>query len=156
VPPAFERREHHEQVGRAVAFVFVILPRRLTFFHRHRNPRFLGQLLGGFVQTDQGTIGVVWPCVNGQHVLHGGYECAALFRRNDPLFLEMRLILILTKHSGLAMAGDAQELLFSHSRNPFSNFSVKFKGSLSTLVWSKKYFCMIVDIPEIEAKLRLL
>ena len=40
VPPPFERREHHEQVGRAVALVFVIEPRRLPFLHRHRRPRF--------------------------------------------------------------------------------------------------------------------
>jgi hypothetical protein len=56
VPPPFERREHHEHVGRAVALVLVIDPRRLPFLHRHRRPRFLGELLGGFIQTNQGTI----------------------------------------------------------------------------------------------------
>src|ERR1700693_684999 len=66
-------------------------PRRGGFLHRHRSPRFLNQLLGGFVEADQGTIRIVWPGVNGQHVLHGGDECAVLFRRDDPLFLEVRL-----------------------------------------------------------------
>src|ERR1700681_2921481 len=91
MPPAFERCEHHEQVGRAVALVFVILPRWLAFLHRHRNPRFLDQLLGGFVQAYQGTIRIVRPCVNCQHVLHGGYERAVRFRRDDPLFLKATL-----------------------------------------------------------------
>jgi hypothetical protein len=91
MPPAFERREQHEQVGGAVAFVFVIDPCRLALLYRHWNPRFLDQLLGGFAQADQGTLRITRPCVNRQHVLHGGYECAVRFRRDDPLFLEMRL-----------------------------------------------------------------
>src|ERR1700686_3591587 len=89
--PAFERREHHEQVGRAIAFILVIDPRRLALLDRHRKARFLDQLLGGLVQADQGTIRIMRPCVNGQHLLHGGYECTVRFRRDDPLFLEMRL-----------------------------------------------------------------
>jgi hypothetical protein len=28
MPPAFERREHHEEIGRAVALVFIIEPGR--------------------------------------------------------------------------------------------------------------------------------
>src|SRR5215470_2922546 len=91
VPPPFERREHHEQVGRAVALVLVIDPRRLPFRHRHRRPRFLGELLGGFIQTNQGTIRIVRPCVHGQHVLHGGYEGAICFGRDDPSRFEVRL-----------------------------------------------------------------
>src|SRR5215468_970516 len=91
VPPPFERREHHEQVGCAVALVFVIDPRRLPFLHRHRRPCFLGELLGGLVQTDQRAIRIVWPCVDGQHVFHGGYEGAVCFGRDDPLCFEMRL-----------------------------------------------------------------
>src|SRR5215813_5376505 len=83
--------EHHEQVGRAVALVFVIDPRRLPFLHRHRGPCFQGELLGGFIQTNQGTIRIVRPCVHGQHVLHGGYEGAVCFGRDDPLCFEMRL-----------------------------------------------------------------
>src|SRR6516225_10994023 len=97
VTPPFERREHHEQVGCAVALVFVINPRRLPFLHRHRRPRLLGELLGSFIQTDQGTIRIVRPCVNGQHVLHGGYEGAVCLRWDDPLCFEMRLELSFLK-----------------------------------------------------------
>lgn len=35
VPPAVERGEHHEEIGRAVALVFMIDPRRLARLHRH-------------------------------------------------------------------------------------------------------------------------
>ena len=36
VAPAFERREQHEQLGGAVALVFVIVPQRPPRFHRNR------------------------------------------------------------------------------------------------------------------------
>jgi len=38
VAPAFERGEHHEQIGRAVAFILVIAALRLSWLHRDRNP----------------------------------------------------------------------------------------------------------------------
>jgi hypothetical protein len=43
--PAFERRDHHEEVGSAVALVFVIATGRTSRFHRDRRPRFREQLL---------------------------------------------------------------------------------------------------------------
>ena len=36
-------------------------------------------------------IGIARPRIHGQHVLHGGDECAVGFRRNDPLLFQMRL-----------------------------------------------------------------
>jgi hypothetical protein len=45
LPPAFERREHHEEIGRAVALVFVIEPGWPPLFHLDRSPRFGNQLL---------------------------------------------------------------------------------------------------------------
>jgi hypothetical protein len=92
VPLPFERREHHEHVGRTVALVFVIEPRRVAVCASAPGvPRFLSELLGLFVQTDQGTIRIVRPCVDGQHVLHGGYESAVCFGRDDPLRFEVWL-----------------------------------------------------------------
>ena len=44
VPPAFQRREHHEQIGHAVAFVFVVVPRRFSRFDRDGRARFDDQL----------------------------------------------------------------------------------------------------------------
>ena len=45
VAPAFERREHHEQVGGAVALVLVIDTGRTPRFHRHRPARLGDELL---------------------------------------------------------------------------------------------------------------
>jgi hypothetical protein len=49
------------------------------------------------VETDQRTISIAWPLVNGQNILHRRYECAACLRRDDPLPREMRLELIFFK-----------------------------------------------------------
>ncbi len=53
MPPALKRREQHEQVGRAVAPVFVVHARRARRFHRHRQTCFDQKLLAGFVETKQ-------------------------------------------------------------------------------------------------------
>ena len=53
VAPTFQRGGHHEQVGRAVAFVFVIQAGRLPLFHRNRQARFGDKLLQRLVETDQ-------------------------------------------------------------------------------------------------------
>ncbi len=45
VAPAFERREHHEEVGGAVALVLVIATGRAPRFHRDRRPRLGEELL---------------------------------------------------------------------------------------------------------------
>ena len=43
--PALERREHHEQIGHAIALIFVIAARRATRLHRRRGAGFKDQLL---------------------------------------------------------------------------------------------------------------
>ena len=50
MPPAFERREHHEEIGRAVALVFVIEPGWPPLFHPDRSAGFGNQLLRGLIQ----------------------------------------------------------------------------------------------------------
>lgn len=45
MPPTLERGEHHEQIGGAVAFIFIVKPRRPTRLHRHRHARLGNQLL---------------------------------------------------------------------------------------------------------------
>src|ERR1035437_5691463 len=91
VSPALQRREHHKQVGGAVAFVFVIEALDAAFGHRDRHAGFLDELLAGFVKTDQRTFGIARTRVNHQHILHRGYERTVLFRRDNPLFFEMGL-----------------------------------------------------------------
>src|ERR1700674_2074483 len=102
MPPAFERRQEHEEIGGggfntsdisdvSWSFVFVIGSRETSRFHRDRLPRIGNQLLRGFIKTDQRNIAIARAQINRQHVLHRGYERAVLLRRNDPLLLEMRL-----------------------------------------------------------------
>ena len=62
--PAFERSEHHEQVGHAVARVFVIDTGRTPRPNRHRRAAFGDELLGRLVQTNQRAVGVARPRVN--------------------------------------------------------------------------------------------
>lgn len=102
MPPAFERRKEHEEIGGAgfntsdisdvsYAFVFVIGSRETSRFHRDRLPRIGNQLLRGFIKTDQQNIRVARSQVNGQHVVHRGYKRAVLLRWNNPLLLEVGL-----------------------------------------------------------------
>src|SRR5262245_1657659 len=84
VAPAFERREQHEQVGGAVALVLVIEAGGAAGLHRDWHARLGDQLLGGLVQADQRTVGIVRPRVDGEHVFHRGYEGAVGLRRDDP------------------------------------------------------------------------
>src|SRR5665648_155263 len=97
MPPAFQRGEHHEQIGCAVSFIFVVDALRASRLHRDRRARLADQLLGGLVQTDQGNIWIVRLGVNGQHVLHVRYERAIGLRWDDPLFLAVRLKCIFFK-----------------------------------------------------------
>src|SRR5580700_11409075 len=84
-PPALKWREHHEQIGRPVAPVFVIMPGGLSWFRRDRHARFGSELLGRLVDADQGTSRIIRPLINVQDVLHGGHEGGAGVRWNDPL-----------------------------------------------------------------------
>src|SRR2546425_82736 len=89
--PALERSKHHEDVGGPVALVFVVETSRAPRFHRERLPRFGNELLRGLVHTDQRTIGIVWPRIDGQHVFHGRYERAVGLRWDDPVLAAMGL-----------------------------------------------------------------
>src|SRR5882724_9549581 len=75
--PAFERREHHEQISRTVTLIFVIRPRGLSWLYRNRCTRFGSQLLRGLVQANERNIWIARPRVHGQHVFHGRHERAA-------------------------------------------------------------------------------
>src|ERR1700693_1443873 len=90
-PPALEWREHHEQIGRPVAPVFVIMPSGLSWFRRDRHARFGNELLGSLVDADQGTFRIIRPLINVQDVFHGGHKGGAGVWWNDPLLFQMRL-----------------------------------------------------------------
>src|SRR5471032_3124200 len=90
MPPALQWREHHEQVGRSIALVFVIISGRPSWLGRDGNARFGNELLRGLVEADHGTFGVVRPLINVEYVFHRGHERGAGVRGNDPLLFQMR------------------------------------------------------------------
>jgi hypothetical protein len=77
VPPTLQRREQHEQIGRAVALILVIMPRRTAWLRWHRHTRFGDQLLRGLVQANDGAFGVARPVIHVQHIFHIGDEGGA-------------------------------------------------------------------------------
>src|SRR5208283_28396 len=83
--PALQRRENHEYIGHAVSLVFVIVPDGSSGSGRNRSARLDDQLLGGFIQTDEGAIGIARLLVSIQHVFHGGDEAGVGVRRDHPL-----------------------------------------------------------------------
>ena len=122
VAPAFERREQHEQVGGAVALVLVI--------DAGRAPGFIGigtrvsamSCLEVSSRQTSGAIGIMGPHIDGEHVLHRGYEGAVGLRRDDPalpamgfetVFLSVRPIVELLARSTMP----SSTTLFSNSRN---------------------------------------
>src|SRR5450759_3793985 len=90
MPPAFQRREHHEQIGDAIAFVFVVVTRLASRLRGDRRARLDDQLLGGLVETHERTLRIVRPLIDLQHVFHVGDKGRAGVRRNHPLLLEVR------------------------------------------------------------------
>ena len=91
MPPAFQRREHHEQIGNAIAFVFVIVTRWLSKFGGDRRARVDDQLLRGFVEAHERALRIVRSLIDFQDVFHGGDKRRVGVGRNHPLLLAMRL-----------------------------------------------------------------
>ena len=83
--PAFQRGEQHEQIGDAIAFVFVVVAGGAPWRHRHGRAGFGDQLLAGLVETNQRPIAIMGTGVDRQHIFHRGHECRARSRRNDPV-----------------------------------------------------------------------
>src|SRR3954452_9250270 len=90
LPPAFQRREHHEQIGDAIAFVFVIVTRWLSRFGGDRRARLDDQLLGGFVEAHERALWIVRSLIDFQDVFHGGDKRRVGIGRNHPSLLAMR------------------------------------------------------------------
>ena len=88
--PAFQRREHHEQVGCPVAFVLIIIAFGVPWLCWDRHTRLRDKLLRGLVQADHGTIRIMRPVIDLQHVFHGGHEPGVGIRRNDKLLFQVR------------------------------------------------------------------
>lgn len=91
VPPSLQWGETHEEVGGAIAFVFIIEACGFALLHRQRNPGFAGQLLAGLVQAYERAGRVTGAGVYFQHILHRRDKGAVRLGRDDPLLPQMRL-----------------------------------------------------------------
>src|SRR5258708_34833481 len=91
MPPAFQRSEHPEQIGAAIAFAFVIVTRLASRLGGDRRARLDDQLLRGFVEAHERTLRIMRPLIDFQHVFHVGDKGRAGVRRDHPLLLAMRL-----------------------------------------------------------------
>jgi hypothetical protein len=91
MPPAFQRREQHERVGRAVALIFVVVPGWLPWLCRNRHAGLLDELFGCLVQADHGPVWIMRPLIGLQHILHVGYKASVGLGRDDPLLLKVGL-----------------------------------------------------------------
>ena len=83
-PPAFERREHHEQIGQAIALVFVVVALRLSRRGRDRRAHLGDELLRRFIEAYEGALGIVRPLADFQHVFHIRDEGRAGLGRDHP------------------------------------------------------------------------
>src|ERR1019366_954037 len=90
-PPAFERREQHEQIRDSITLVLVVVARLAPRLSGNSRARLKDQLFRGFVETHDGALRITRPLVDFQHVFHVGNEGRVGLRRDHPLLLEMRL-----------------------------------------------------------------
>src|SRR4051794_21316995 len=97
--PAQERFGDHEEVGRAVAGVLVVVPLGLARLGRDRLDHLADELLARLVEADQRPLLVVGPVVDVEHILHVADELGVGLRRDAPLFLEVRLQLVFFRAS---------------------------------------------------------
>ena len=92
--PAFLRREQHEEVGRAVALVLVVVTRRLPRSHWLGRACLGDELLRRLVEADQRARRIVRPRVDLQHVLHRSDKGRVRLRRNDPVVGQVRFEIV--------------------------------------------------------------
>src|SRR5699024_8692487 len=82
---------------------------------RQASTRFLNQLLGGLIHTNNGKVLAIGSFVNIKYAFHMGNKFTALFGRNDPPFYLPRLKFVFLKPFG-----PLRGKYFPHSRaGPF-------------------------------------
>ena len=90
MPPPLKRCKQHEQIGHAITFVFLVVTRLSARLGGDRRPPFKDHLLGRFIETHNGTLRILRPLIDFQHIFHVGNKGRAGIGRNHPLLLEMR------------------------------------------------------------------
>ena len=89
--PAFQGCEQHEQIGRSIAFVLIVITREPPGFEGDRHACFGEQLLRRLIQAYQGALWIVGLVINLQLIFHVRHECRICLRRNDKLLVQVRL-----------------------------------------------------------------
>ncbi len=92
--PTLEWREQHEQIGGAIAFVFMVVAGGDARRHWHEGTGFGSELLGGFVKTNEWPAAIMGAGVERQNIFHGRHESRVRFGRNDPVFAQMRFEMV--------------------------------------------------------------
>src|SRR5580704_17162815 len=77
MPPALQRREEHEQIGRSIAPVLIIVSLRPAWFRLYRRARLRDQLFRRLIQAYHGTVRIVWPMIH--------FDTSSMFATNDAL-----------------------------------------------------------------------
>ncbi len=84
----------------------------LARFGRDRQTCLDDELLGGFVKADHGTIRIMRPVIDFQHVFHRGHEGGACIGRNDELLCQMRLEVVFLRPANGVIAGLGHDVQF--------------------------------------------
>ena len=117
--------------GGTVALILVVVPSRVAWLCRDWDTRFIDELLRRLVQTDDRTIRIMWPLVDLQDVLHAGYEGGVGLRRNDPLLLQVRPIVLSLARS--TMFSSTTAVSSSGQRPPLASFRRRRAGERDQL-----------------------
>src|SRR3954454_20513837 len=90
MPPALQRREEHEEIGRAIAPVLIIVSRRATGFRLDWRARFGDQLLRCLIQAYDGAVWIARAMIHLQNIFHIRHERRVCLGRNDELLVQVR------------------------------------------------------------------
>ena len=103
VPPPFKRSNHHEKVGRAITFIFIIDTCMLSWLHKLGRAHFANELFGLLVKANQGSLRIMGALINLQHIFHVRDKSRVLLRRYHPVLFDMGLQLVFFKARAIVL-----------------------------------------------------
>ena len=89
--PTGQGLHFHENFDHPISDVLIVHPQRLSRLAGDRLMDFADQLLAGLVHANYRIIGIILQVINLQNIFHRRYKGCAPFRRNFPVFAEVRL-----------------------------------------------------------------
>jgi hypothetical protein len=92
--PSVERREQHQDVGGAIAFVLVVVPRQQSGLHRLRRACLGDKLLGCFIEADQRPRRIMRPRIDVEHILHRSDEGSVGMSAGSPSSRSVRFEIV--------------------------------------------------------------